>query len=165
MRDIEHGCASMAMKKLLEITVAFGLTLETLYYLTTTLKEVLEIVYLWCIGSARPRAISAFPCITCGLAICGAAGMAVLRALWSELEDFEANHLNSDCFLKEEPSLYWKVWPIGHWLKSHLLCRYWSTMLPTPFPRSTFISTSVSPVPLYKSKSHSTSGMSIWSPV
>ncbi len=55
-----------------------------------------------------------FPCITCGLAICGAAGMAVLRALWSELEDFEANHLNSDCFLKEEPSLYWKVWPIGH---------------------------------------------------
>ena len=60
MRDIEHGCASMAMKKLLEITVAFGLTLETLYYLTTTLKEVLEIVYLWCIGSARPRAISAF---------------------------------------------------------------------------------------------------------
>lgn len=41
MRDIEHGCASMAVKKLLEITVAFGLTLETLY-----LKEVLEIVYL-----------------------------------------------------------------------------------------------------------------------
>lgn len=46
MRDIEHGCASMAVKKLLEITVAFGLTLETLYYLTTTLKEVLESVYL-----------------------------------------------------------------------------------------------------------------------
>ena len=39
--------------------------------------------------------------------------MAVLRALWSELEDFEANHLNSDCFLKEEPSLYWKVWPMS----------------------------------------------------
>lgn len=55
-----------------------------------------------------------FPCITCGLAICGAAGMAVLRALWNELEDFEANHLDSDCYLKEEPSLYWKVWPIGH---------------------------------------------------
>ena len=49
-----------------------------------------------------------------GLAICGTAGMAVLRALWNELEDFEANHLDSDCYLKEEPSLYWKVWPIGH---------------------------------------------------
>ena len=31
-----------------------------------------------------------------------------------ELEDFEADHLDSDCYLKEEPSLYWKVWPIGH---------------------------------------------------
>ena len=85
MRDIEHGCASMTVKKLLEITVAFGLTLETLYYGPHLWRKCWRLS-IFDVSAQRDRKLyQPFPCITCGLAICGTAGMAVRTGrFWSE---------------------------------------------------------------------------------